>query len=64
MQRRLTGLLRRFTVLDFWRSVGLAFHFEILRISPFHRPTPHGAFTSFSPAKIRSLAMTGRESEK
>ncbi len=42
-------------LLGFWRSVGLVFHFEILRISPFHRPTPHGAFTSFSPAKIRFL---------
>ena len=42
-------------LLEFWRSVGLVFHFEILRISPFHRPTPHGAFTSFSPAKIRFL---------
>ena len=40
-------------LLEFWRSVGLVFHFEILRISAFHRPTPHGAFTSFSPAKIR-----------
>ena len=41
--------------LGFLRSVGLAFHFEILRISTFHRPTSHGALTSFSPAKIRFL---------
>ena len=48
------GALAKIRCLEFWRSVGLAFHFEILRISAFHRPTPHGAFTSFSPAKIRS----------